>query len=45
MNIILLFLAKPLDKHGITLVHIIYPSLEGGDLLMFLQRTEIWAIW
>ena len=27
MDIILLFLAKPLDKHGITLVHITYPRL------------------
>ena len=27
MDIILLFLAKPLDKHDITLVHITYPSL------------------
>ena len=28
MNIILLFLAKPLDKHDITLVHIAYPPLD-----------------
>ena len=28
MDIILLFLAKPLDKHGTTLVHITYPPLE-----------------
>ena len=27
MDIILLFLAKPLDKHGTTLVHITYPPL------------------
>ena len=27
INIILSVLTKPLDKHGITLVHIIYPSL------------------
>ena len=27
MDIILLFLAKPLDKHGITLVHITYTPL------------------
>ena len=27
MNIILLFLAKSLDKHGITPVHIAYPLL------------------
>ena len=29
MDIILLFLAKPLDKHGTTLVHITYPPLDG----------------
>ena len=28
MNIILLFLAKPLHKHGTTLVHITYPPLR-----------------
>ena len=27
MDIILSFLAKPVDKHGITLVHITYPPL------------------
>ena len=27
MDLILLFSAKPLDKHGITLVHITYPPL------------------
>ena len=27
MDIILLLLAKPLDKHGTTLVHITYPPL------------------
>ena len=27
MDIILLFLAKPLDKHGTKLVHITYPPL------------------
>ena len=30
MDIILLFLAKPLDKHGTTLVHITYPPLDVG---------------
>ena len=30
MDIILLFLAKPLDKHGTTLVHITYPPLDTG---------------
>ena len=29
MDMILLFLAKPLDKHGITLVHITYPPLRN----------------
>ena len=28
MGIILLFLAKPLDKHGITLMHMTYPPLD-----------------
>ena len=28
MDIILLFLAKPPDKHGTTLVHITYPPLS-----------------
>ena len=28
MDIILLFLTKQLDKHGITLVHITYPPLN-----------------
>ena len=27
MDINLLFLAKPLDKHGVTLAHITYPRL------------------
>ena len=29
MDIILSFLAKPLDKHGITPVHVTYPPLDG----------------
>ena len=29
MDIILLFLAKRLDKHGTTLVHITYPTLDA----------------
>ena len=29
MNIILLFLAKTLDKHGTTPVHITYPLLDA----------------
>ena len=28
MDIILSFLAKPVDKHGITLLHITYPPLD-----------------
>ena len=28
IDIILSFLAKPLDKHGVTLVHITYPPLK-----------------
>ena len=32
MNIILLFLAKPLDKHGTTLVHITCPPLVNQRL-------------
>ena len=29
MDIVLLFLAKPLDKHGTTLVHSTYPPLKN----------------
>ena len=37
MDIILSFLAKPVDKHGITLVHITYPPLNvGSDFFQFL---------
>ena len=32
MGMILLFLAKLLDKHGITLVHITYPPLPFSSL-------------
>ena len=28
MDILLSFLTKPLDKHGVTLVHITYPPLD-----------------
>ena len=28
MDVILSFLAKPVDKHGITLEHITYPTLD-----------------
>ena len=37
MDIILSFLAKPVDKHGITLVHITYPPL--GVEVFFEPRT------
>ena len=47
MDIILSFLAKPVDKHGITLVYIPYPplqlmSLESSDfsLPVFLLLTS-----
>ena len=35
MDIILLFLAKPVDKHGITAVHITYPPLVS----LFIRPT------
>ena len=35
MDIILLFLAKPLDKHATTLVHITYPILVPPNYLRF----------
>ena len=31
MDIILSFLAKPVDKHGITMVHITYPPLDTSS--------------
>ena len=31
MDIILLLLARPLDKHRITLMHITYPPLDFAD--------------
>ena len=40
MDIILLFLAKPLDKHGITLVHITYPPLPSPLPLPIVQRVK-----
>ena len=43
MDITLSFLAKSLDKHGITLVHITYPPLEGlygADFRLFLVSLE-----
>ena len=41
MDIILLLLAKPLDKHGITLVHITYTPLVANDKL---QNTQCVAL-
>ena len=39
MDLILLILAKPLDKHGTTLLHITYPSLI--NVLIFAIFSEI----
>ena len=41
MDIILLILAKPLDKHSTTLVHITYPPLIG--VLIFAMFPEIFT--
>ena len=41
MDIILLILAKPLDKHGTTQVHIICPSLIS--VLIFPMFLEIFT--
>ena len=43
MAIILLFLAKPLAKHGITLVHKTYPPLKIGSVGVThkLQHIEV----
>ena len=41
MDIILLILAKPLDKHGTTLVHITYPPLIS--VLIFAIFSEIFT--
>ena len=43
MDIIMLFLAKALDKHGITLVHIIYPPLESMIKPILMFSSEIWG--
>ena len=51
IDIILLFLAKPLGKHGITLVHITYPLLTKLEKFVLLQRLlsrfllkiELWS--
>ena len=39
MDIILLFLAKPLDKHGTTLMHITYPPLKTSKTIGKLNVT------
>ena len=39
MDIILLILAEPLDKHGTTLVHITFPTLTS--VLVFAMFSEI----
>ena len=41
MNIILLILAKPLDKHGTTPVHITYQPLIS--VLIFAMFSEIFT--
>ena len=41
MNTILLILVKPLDKHGTTLVYIIYPPLIS--VLIFTMFSEIFT--
>ena len=41
MDIILLILAKPLDRHGTTLVHITYPPLIS--VLIFAMLSEIFT--
>ena len=41
MDIILLFLAKPLDKHGTTIVHITYPPLSNlTDVVLSYDDTS-----
>ena len=37
MDIIVSFLAKPVDKHGITLVHITYPPLLNSNQAIYSQ--------
>ena len=41
MDIILLILAKPLDKHGTTLVHITYPPLVS--MIIFVIFSDIFT--
>ena len=40
MDIILSFLSKPVDKHGITLVHITYPPLLQCEI-QYINRLAI----
>ena len=40
MDIILSFLAKPVDKHGVTPVHIIYPPLVVSQGIVQTPRTD-----
>ena len=44
MDIILSFLAKPVDKHGITLVHITYPPLRTPSRLGNLPSTPLYGL-
>ena len=41
MDILLVILAKPLDKHGVTLVHITYPPMVS--VLIFAIFSEIFT--
>ena len=41
MDIILSFLAKPVDKHGITLVHITYPPLEKSNSNVYNMKEKL----
>ena len=43
MDIILSFLAKPVDKHGITLVHITYPPLMNIACMLFKTPVQ-WVL-
>ena len=42
MDIILLFLTKPVDQHGITITHITYPPLgEGTSEISILHSDNL----
>ena len=47
MDIILLFLAKPLDKHGTTLAHITYPPLGYIFTVLFSTVLQLYdgSLW